>query len=41
MTQKPVYYSPRTEWSFVTNQELLCDSYGSGIDDYEYEEINW
>ncbi len=22
-------------------QTIICDSYGSGIEDFEYEDLNW
>jgi len=36
-----LYLAPRTDWSALGSRDLLCDSYGSGIDDFEYEDLDW
>ena len=35
------YRVPRTEWGSLAGRQLLCDSYGSGIEDYDYEDLDW
>ena len=35
------YYTPLCEACEAQLTELLCDSYGSGIDDIEYEAVDW
>ena len=39
--KKKSYCPPLADWGAVAIQELLCDSYGSGIDDFGYEDIDW
>lgn len=39
--RKLKYSSPQTFWSAYENHELICDSYDSGIDDLDYEEVDW
>ena len=41
MIKFPSYSSPYTEWSELDSLTLICDSYNSEIEDYDYEEINW
>ena len=36
-----LYFAPQSEWSILDNMELICDSYSSGIDDFDYEEVDW
>ena len=35
------YLAPRTDWSTLDSLDLICDSYGSGIDDIDYEDLDW
>ncbi|MBO4671904.1 MAG: hypothetical protein J5640_08735 [Bacteroidales bacterium] len=35
------YYIPKCEAYEVHWEELLCDSYDSGIDDFLYQEVDW
>ena len=35
------YCAPQSCWSIVSSRDLLCDSYNSGIDDYDYENVDW
>lgn len=35
------YRSPQTIWSDIELDKLICDSYDSGIDDLDYEDIDW
>ncbi len=35
------YLAPLSEWSELDARELLCDSYNSGIDGFDYEDIDW
>ena len=35
------YYSPECETTEAHWKELLCDSYGSGIDDVDYVDVDW
>lgn len=35
------YLAPRIDWSALGALELICDSYDSGIDDMEYEDVDW
>ena len=37
---KPKYRSPQICWEDLERQALICDSYNSGIDDYDYEDID-
>lgn len=37
---KPKYRSPQICWEDLEPQTLICDSYNSGIDDYDYEDID-
>ena len=41
MKKNRKYLDPRTEWSALDTLELICDSYSSGIDDMEYEDVDW
>lgn len=42
MKKKSILYSaPQSEWSNLDTMELICDSYISGIDDMEYEDVDW
>lgn len=38
---KPSYRVPEAYWVDAISQELVCDSYDSGIDDYGYEDVDW
>ena len=35
------YIAPQADWNELAPEELVCDSYGSGIEDFEYEDLNW
>ena len=35
------YLAPECETNEARWEELLCDSYGSGIDDIDYEDVDW
>ena len=41
MKKKSIYLGPQADWSEFATGSLVCDSYNSGIDDYEYEEVDW
>jgi len=41
MKKELYYHAPQAYWSELSGQELICDSYDSGIDDFDYEEITW
>ncbi len=34
------YRSPQAFWDDLEPQTLICDSYSSGVDDYDYVEVN-
>jgi len=34
------YRSPQTLWDELEPQSIICDSYNSGIDDYDYVDVN-
>lgn len=34
------YLSPQTLWDELESQNIICDSYSSGIDDYDYVDVN-
>ena len=36
-----LYFAPQSDWSALDTLELICDSYNSGIDDMEYEDVDW
>ena len=36
-----LYFAPQSEWSILDTLELVCDSYSSGIEDFEYEDLGW
>ena len=36
-----LYASPRCECCAADWEIVLCDSYNSGIEDFDYEEIDW
>ena len=38
---KITYLAPHSEWSTHATKDLVCDSYSTGIDDFDYEEIDW
>jgi hypothetical protein len=33
------YRSPQTLWDEMEPQSIICDSYSSGIDDYDYVDV--
>jgi len=33
------YRSPQTFWDELEPRNLICDSYNSGIDDYDYVDV--
>ncbi len=35
------YRSPQTSWDEMESQAIICDSYNSGIEDFEYEDLSW
>ena len=35
------YYAPECEQYEAHWEEMICDSYDSGIDDFDYEELTW
>lgn len=39
-TMKLKYHSPQTLWDELEPQSIICDSYNSGIDDYDYVDVN-
>ena len=41
MNQKRTYLEPQAVWSLLMAQALICDSYDSGIDDVDYEDVDW
>ena len=41
MDSRQHYFPPQIAFSELAPSELVCDSYDSGIDDYDYEEIDW
>ena len=41
MKAKLYYRTPQADWSELASLELVCDSYDSGIDDYDYEDVDW
>ena len=41
MKEQQKYRVPQFWWTVVSPQELICDSYNSEIEDFEYEEIDW
>ena len=40
-TMKNKYRSPQLSWDDLEPQALICDSYESGIDDYDLVEVDW
>lgn len=38
---KLYYRPPQAFWSDFVQVTFICDSYNSGIDDMEYEEVDW
>ena len=41
MDLKLSYRAPMACWTDTAIQDLICDSYDSGIDDYDYEDVDW
>ena len=41
MKAKLYYRAPQASWSELAPWELVCDSYDSGIDNYDYEDVDW
>ena len=41
MKERLCYLAPQTCWCELAAESLVCDSYNSGIDNYDYEEIDW
>lgn len=35
------YHSPQTLWDELEPQSIICDSYNSGIDDYDFVDVDW
>ena len=40
MKEKCIYFEPIAVWSDLAPETIVCDSYNSGIDDIEYEQID-
>ena len=40
MKQLLTYHAPQAFWSELAAGSLICDSYNSGIDDYDYVDVN-
>lgn len=40
-TMKLKYHSPQTLWDELEPQSIICDSYNSGIDDYDFVDVDW
>ena len=38
---KRIYLEPQAVWSGFEAGNLVCDSYDSDIDDFDYEEVDW
>ena len=38
---KSKYRSPQLSWDDLEPQALICDSYESGIDDYDLVDVDW
>lgn len=34
------YCTPKVTWRELDLESVICDSYGSGIDDYGYEDLD-
>ena len=41
MKEKCTYCPPQASLSEIGDETLICDSYNSGIDDYDYEPIDF
>ena len=41
MRKKYIYQAPQAVWSELDSDALICDSYDSGIDDFDYEYVDW
>ena len=39
MRKKFIYHAPQTIWSELDPDVIICDSYNSGIDDYDYVDV--
>lgn len=35
------YRSPQVRWSDLKLEDPICDSYDSGIEDFDYEDVDW
>ena len=40
MKERLYYHAPQAAWCELTAESLVCDSYNSGIDDYDYADFN-
>ena len=40
MKKKCIYIEPIAVWSGLEPEAIVCDSYNSGIDDIDYEQID-
>lgn len=40
MKEKHTYLTPQAFWSELESGDIICDSYNSGIDDFDYEQID-
>ena len=38
---KLYYRPPQTSWRDLLPAVLICDSYDSVIDDFDYEDVDW
>ena len=38
---KLYYRPPQASWSDLAPETIICDSYDSGIDDIDYEDVDW
>ena len=41
MKDKRNYQVPCAESCGLALRSLVCDSYGTGIDDFDYEDLDW
>lgn len=41
MKERLYYRAPQACWCELASESLICDSYNSGIDNFDYEEIDW
>ncbi len=41
MVKKRIYFTPQFVLSELETGNIICDSYNSGIDDFDYEQIDF